>query len=102
MPLLAHAFREQGDTIRFLGVNTRDETGSAADFLTETGVNYPQAVDADRELLTGLGLPGVPITAAIDPTGRIRAEQIGQMSPDTLAALLQQLAASDAAATPTG
>jgi len=91
MPLLAEAFRERGDTIRFLGVNTQDETGSAADFVTTMGVTYPQAVDSKGELLSRLGLPGLPITLAIDPTGRIIAKQIGQMSPDTLAALLQQL-----------
>lgn len=102
MPLLAQAFRERGDGIRFLGINTQDETGSAADFLTTTGVTYPQAVDSKGELLSSLGLPGLPITLAIDPAGRIIAKQIGQMSPETLAALLQQLADSATSAAPGG
>ncbi len=91
MPLLAQAFGERGEAIRFLGINTRDDTGSAADFLSTTGVTYAQAVDAKGELLADLGLPGLPITLAIDSAGRVIARQIGQMSPDELRDLLEQL-----------
>lgn len=100
MPLLAQAFQAQGDTIRFLGVDTRDDAGSATDFLAATGVTYAQAADPEGELLAKLGLPGLPVTLAIDPTGRVIAKHIGQMSPDALAGLVQQLTASATQTTP--
>ena len=95
MPLLEQSFRENGANVRFLGVNTQDTRASAIDFLTATGVTYPQAVDASGKLSTELGLPGLPVTLALAPSGRILARQIGQLHPDTLKSLLSQLLASD-------
>jgi cytochrome c biogenesis protein CcmG/thiol:disulfide interchange protein DsbE len=100
MPLLEQSFRENGARVRFLGVNTDDTRASAIDFLTATGVTYPQAVDSSGKLAADLGLPGLPVTLALDPSGRIIARQIGQLHPDKLKALLRQLLASTPA-TPT-
>lgn len=94
MPLLAEAFREHGDVVRFLGVDSKDDADSAADFLAATGVTYPQAVDGDGRLMSELGLPGLPVTLAVDPTGQVITTQIGQMTQETLEEIIGQLTAS--------
>lgn len=97
MPLLQQAFAEHGQDIRFLGVVTRDEPAVAADVAAATGVTYPSVVDVDGTLLTQLGVPGLPVTLAVDPAGRIVGRQIGQMTSAELASLVQLLKDSRAA-----
>lgn len=98
MPRLVQAFADNGDAIRFLGINTRDEPAAAREFAAEIGVPYPHAVDADGALLTRLGLPGLPVTLGLDPAGRVVATQIGPMDSAELAAMLARLKST---ATPT-
>ena len=94
MPMLQQAFEQHGERFRFLGVATRDTPAIAADFVSGIGVAYPHAVDADGELLTALGVPGLPVTLALDAEGRVLATQIGQMTPEELASIIRELEAS--------
>lgn len=91
MPLLQDAFEEDGDQIRFLGIVTRDEPSVAIDFASTIGADYPHAVDTDGALLDALGVPGLPVTLAVDASGRIVAKQIGQMDASELASLMDAL-----------
>lgn len=94
MPMLQEAFEDHGDTVRFLGVDTRDTAAAALSFLSDSGVGYPQVADVDAALLEDLGVPGLPITLAVDSAGRIVTTQIGQMTPEILQDVLQQLSAT--------
>ena len=91
MPLLQQSFEDDGGAVRFLGVVTRDTAAAAADFAAAIGVGYPHAVDADGALLNSLGVPGLPVTLAVDSAGRIVRMQIGQMTSAELSSLLTEL-----------
>lgn len=91
MPLLQDAFEEHGAEVRFLGIVTRDEPSVAIDFASSIGVTYAHVVDADGALLDRLGVPGLPVTLGVDPSGRIIARQIGQMDENELSSLLAEL-----------
>ena len=98
MPLLQVAYERNGDRVGFLGVNTEDTPSAAASLLGDLGVRYPHVVDREKDLLTELAAPGLPITLAVAADGRILARQIGEMSADRLDELVSLLAVD--AATP--
>ena len=92
--MLQEAFDKQGEDIRFLGVVTRDDARPAIEFATDMGIQYPHAVDREGALLDSLGVPGLPVTLAVDADGRILRTQIGQLTPRELTSLLKDLQAS--------
>ena len=94
MPLLEEAFERQGEEIRFLGVVTRDDAETAIELAADLGIGYPHAVDPEGALLDSLGVPGLPVTLAVDADGRVLRTQIGQLTRRELTSLVQDLQAS--------
>lgn len=88
MPLLQDAQRRYGDRVQFLGVNTKDDPSSAAEFLQELGVTYPQVVDLDGDLLAFTRVPGLPVTLILQADGRIAGRQVGALTRSRLDALI--------------
>jgi thiol-disulfide isomerase/thioredoxin len=73
------------DGVRFVGVNVRDEAGTAASFEEDTGVTYPSILDfrtADVQLAFSTSIPpnAVPTTLVLDQQGRIAARILGQVT----------------------
>ena len=99
MPLLQKVYERDGDRVGFLGVNTEDTPSAAAALLADLDVTYAQVVDRDKELLTELTAPGLPVTLAVAADGRILDRQLGQASAERLDELVSLLVA-DAATTP--
>lgn len=83
------------DRVGFLGIDTQDERGSALDFLHHFGIDYPQLVDPNGDVLHRLPAPGIPVTLAVDASGHVVYRRIGELSSAQLAAALR-------AADPTG
>lgn len=83
------------DRVGFLGIDTQDERGSALDFLHHFGIDYPQLVDPNGDVLHRLPALGIPVTLAVDASGRVVYRRIGELSGAQLAAALR-------AADPTG
>ena len=100
MPLLQEAYERDGDRVGFLGVNTEDIPSAAASLLADLDVTYAHVVDGEKELLTELGAPGLPVTLAVAADGRILDRQVGQASAERLDELVALLVADTAAATP--
>jgi thiol-disulfide isomerase/thioredoxin len=99
MPLLQAAYDRNGDQVGFLGVITEDTRSAAASLLADLGVTYAHVDDRDKQLLTELAAPGLPVTLAIAADGRILDRQIGQASATRLDELVSLLV-EDAARTP--
>ena len=99
MPLLQAAYERNGDRVGFLGVITEDTRSAAASLLADLDVTYAHVVDQDKELLTELAVPGLPVTLAVAADGRILDRQIGQASAARLDELVSVLM-EDAARTP--
>ena len=99
MPLLQTAYERDGDAIGFLGVNTEDTPAGAVSLLADLDVTYPHVVDREKELLTELAAPGLPVTLAVAADGRILDRQIGQASAERLDELVSLLVADAASAT---
>lgn len=70
MPVLESAFRASDGKVQFVGVDTLDETGPAANFHEQTGVSYPQLYDQRGKLLKYTRITGLPVTLLLDAEGR--------------------------------
>jgi thiol-disulfide isomerase/thioredoxin len=86
-----------GRDVRMVGVNIRDDQGSAAAYLEEFGVGYPSLFDRPAVLparLGALGPPAPPYTLVVDAKGRVAARVFGALPggrPEAQAALLTDL-----------
>ena len=100
MPMLQAAYEREGDRVGFLGVSTEDTPTAAASLLQDLDVTYAHVVDREKELLSALAAPGLPVTLAVAADGRILDRQIGQMSAQRLDELVAQLVADAASSTP--
>lgn len=94
MPVLTAAHREFGDQIQFVGLNTADAPPTAARFLEEYDVRYPQLADPNNVLLDRLRIPGLPVTLILDADGSIVEKHIGTYEGPELDQLLADLAAT--------
>jgi len=89
---LADEFADDG--VQFVGVNTRDEAGTAAAFADTFGVTYPSLLDyktAAVQLAFSAAIPpnAVPTTLVLDREGRIAARILGQVTePSILRAII--------------
>lgn len=70
-PALERFSRRHRDRVVVLGIDTRDLSGDALDFIEEFGLTYPQLRDPDGRYADRLETTGVPETFLIDPAGRL-------------------------------
>ena len=91
MPLLERAAAEYEGEVVVLGVDSRDATGPAADFLDDVGVTYPNVFDRTGKIRRALDLRGFPTTYFFDREGRIVATVVGGITEARLAAQLRAL-----------
>ncbi len=88
-----------GADVQFVGVNTRDEAGTAKSFEDEFGVTYPSILDyqnASVQLAFSSTIPpnAVPTTLVLDKQGRVAARILGRvLEPSILTTLIRDTAA---------
>lgn len=87
------------DGVRFLGVNLRDEAGTALSFAETFGVTYPSLLDnetASAQLAFSNTIPpnAVPTTLVLDAEGRVAARILGQVTePSILETIIRETVA---------
>ncbi len=88
------------DDVQIIGINGRDDAGTALAFDRTFGIEYPSIDDADGSAIAALqgvvAVNAVPSTVVLDPEGRIVARVIGRAEPSTLASLVADAAGTDA------
>ncbi|WP_210480199.1 TlpA disulfide reductase family protein [Naasia sp. SYSU D00948] len=100
--LQALAEQFEPDGVRFVGVNTRDEAGTASAFAETFGITYPSILDyrdAAVQLAFSEAIPpnAVPTTLVLDHEGRIAARILGQVTePGILKAIISDTVAETA------
>jgi cytochrome c biogenesis protein CcmG, thiol:disulfide interchange protein DsbE len=70
---LSAAYDRTRSMVRFLGVDTQDEAGSALDFGTAVSppVRYPSVFDENKTVMLDLHFQGPPETLFVDSAGRV-------------------------------
>ena len=80
-------FSPQG--VKFLGVNTRDESAQARQFAEQFGVSYPSIMDVaggrsvQRAFAGQIPLNAVPTTLVLDAEGRVAHRVLGQLAGES-------------------
>ena len=88
--------------VRFVGVNTEDDAGTAAAFERTFSIPYPSVLDA-ADGVALLALRGtvppqaVPSTVVLDTLGRPAARVLGRVEPDILTGLVEDVLSEDPA-----
>jgi cytochrome c biogenesis protein CcmG/thiol:disulfide interchange protein DsbE len=76
------AQRHRGFTV--LGVDSRDLTGDALDFVRHYGISYPQLHDGEGKVPDDLGMTGFPENFLVDPEGKLALIRRGPITADYL------------------
>ena len=79
-------YQEQhgSDTFTVLGINQRDLTDDANEFIEEFGLTYPQLRDAEGSQADPFGMSGLPESFLIDPKGDIALIRRGPVDSEYL------------------
>lgn len=87
--------------VRVLGVNPRDDAGTAQAFERTFGTPYPSIADTDASVVASfesvVPLQAMPTTLVLDREGRPAARVLGQIDPDVLRGLVDDVLAEGAA-----
>jgi cytochrome c biogenesis protein CcmG/thiol:disulfide interchange protein DsbE len=86
--------RPQGGTV--VGIDVRDVSSDAREFVREYGLTYPQLRDVDEEAMAEYDVPGLPETFVLDRQGRIAAVERGPVDERFLREALPPLLAEGA------
>ena len=85
------------DDVQVVGVNNRDDAGTAEAFERTFGVEYPSINDADGAAIAQMqgkvAINAVPTTLVVSPDGTVYARIIGEAEASTLKALIEEAAA---------
>ena len=102
-PILEEVSQEfGGEGVTFVGVNVRDQAGTAASFEETYGVTYPSILDVESgtaQLAFAGPVPAaaVPTTIVLDQEGRVAARVLGQLTAaSTLESIIDSILAEQA------
>ncbi|GAA1604845.1 TlpA family protein disulfide reductase [Kribbella catacumbae] len=99
---LARVARETASgPVRFVGIDTRDNSAAAQAFVRSFDITYPSVVDTDGQVLLAfrrvLPVNAVPATLILDRDGRVAARVIGRVDHSTLRGLVDDVVAEQQA-----
>ncbi len=90
-----NAYAKTPGALPVIGLNYKDTNDDAKRWIAQLGNPYQQiAVDASGKIGMDLGVYGAPETYFVDRDGIIRFKQIGEMTPEILAAQTRRLGAT--------
>ena len=84
-----------GKPVVFMGINTRDNPASARATAKRQGIPYPSLDDQEGRMILALQgkAPTPPVTLVLDPSGRIAARVVGEVTSSTLTGLVDDVLA---------
>ena len=98
-PVLEKVWKaQQGNDVRFIGLDTRDSDTSALAFIRRFGITYPNVIDRDGALQLRFSdtLPpqAIPSTIVIDSDGYVAARVSGVVTIGSLSNLIERVQSS--------
>jgi thiol-disulfide isomerase/thioredoxin len=91
-PALASVARAIGSRVHFVGIDTADLRGAATRFVDKYKVPYPIAFDPKASVAGQYGVPGLPVTVFLSPSGKkVLGENVGALTAPKLRTILQRL-----------
>lgn len=92
-PELQEAWRQWGDELLFIGIQTQDRDARAEGqaFLDQFDLGFPNAIDNESRVSIDFGLFGVPETFFIRADGTLMYKHTGPVSQDLLEEKIREL-----------
>ncbi len=91
-PALASVARQLHGRVSFVGIDSADARGPATAFVSRYRVPYPVAFDPQASAAARYGVPALPITFFLSPSGAtILGENVGALTRTSLLAILRKL-----------
>jgi peroxiredoxin len=91
-PILVDGYvRYASSGVQFIGINVQEDLIPVAAYRDNHRIPYPILLDGDGAVAATFGVSGYPTTYFLDGDGRIRATQIGALTPEQLAINVEQL-----------
>ncbi|MDA8392496.1 MAG: TlpA disulfide reductase family protein [Actinomycetota bacterium] len=90
MPALEATARRLAGKVDFVGVDTNDKRSAALSFAAKTGVSYPLVFDPRSKVGGNYGVYGLPTTFFVSAQGKLLGRQVGGMTEQRLAQLINQ------------
>ncbi|MGH9021234.1 MAG: TlpA family protein disulfide reductase [Acidimicrobiales bacterium] len=88
--LSTFAWRERAQRVTLVGVVFDDATSAARAFARHYGSLYASVVDPGGHIANRFGVVSPPTTFVVDASGRVRAELLGPVSANQLAAAVRR------------
>lgn len=88
-PILQAVHEAYADEVTFVGVNVRDQAGTARPFEEDYGITYPSILDVDEGRVQfafagKVPAAAVPTTLVLDQEGRVAARILGQIEDESI------------------
>lgn len=91
-PAMASVARSVGGKVAFVGIDTVDTRAQAIAFVSKYKVPYQIAFDPDGTTADKYGVPGLPVTFFLSPSGTtVIGENIGALTAPRLRSILRRL-----------
>lgn len=84
-------FQRDHPELLVVGVATDDTLTAAQAFAAEMGIDYPVGLDESGAIAAAFGVPGLPVTVAVDEEGRIVRKALGEIDAANLEAMADAL-----------
>lgn len=91
MPDFEKAYKEYGEEIQFLIVNTDDGIAKGESFIKDRGYSFPTYYDLEYSAAITYGITGIPRTIAIDKDGFIRYNRSGMIDSSMLESIIETI-----------
>lgn len=91
MPDFEEAYKEYGDEVQFLIVNTDDGISKGEQYISQKGYTFPTYYDLEYSAAITYGISGIPRTIAIDKDGRVLYNRAGMVDADMLESIIEAI-----------
>ena len=91
LPDFENAFKEYGDDIQFVIVNTDDGIKKGEKYINSKNYTFPTYYDLDYDAYFTYGLSSLPRTVAIDKDGFVRYNRSGMIDAQILESIINMI-----------
>jgi peroxiredoxin len=90
MPEFEAVHQDLGDEVDFVGVAATDDRDAEMELIERTGVTYDTVRDPQGDVMTALGVLGLPATVLVGADGRIAEYHLGELDGRELRELIDE------------
>jgi cytochrome c biogenesis protein CcmG, thiol:disulfide interchange protein DsbE len=91
MPLFEKYAQKYPDRLLILGLDQQEDVQTIEGYIRPLGVSFPILMDKDGQVASVYHVHSYPSTFFVDPSGILRAQQLGELSEASLVSFLEMV-----------